>query len=256
MATMETESHHHRRDSRAAGLPRRPPADRPRPVWREFLAAEGVSPLDQRHRGGRRKARRGRGTALLQVVCSPPTGRQRGVHRPYPGEVGHGSVLEHAVFNLIVTGVSRSFTHELVRHRVRIWISASLANALLMNQNASSSSRTRSPTTPELHQIWLEAISSCQEAPTKSSPTAWSPSSRTSRTSTLAPQKSSRGRPLGPAQRHRNPNLRHRQRPRPPPLHRDAWRRRRRRRDSQGRSRPCSASSRTKARICSAITPS
>ena len=33
-------------------------------------------------------------------------------------EVGHGSVLEHAVFSLIITGVSRSFTHELVRHRV------------------------------------------------------------------------------------------------------------------------------------------
>jgi thymidylate synthase (FAD) len=32
-------------------------------------------------------------------------------------DVGHGSVLEHAVFNLIVSGVSRSFTHELVRHR-------------------------------------------------------------------------------------------------------------------------------------------
>ena len=27
------------------------------------------------------------------------------------------SVLEHAVFNLIITGVSRSFTHELIRHR-------------------------------------------------------------------------------------------------------------------------------------------
>lgn len=47
--------------------------------------------------------------------------------RPRPGgnrayidhilEVGHGSVLEHAVFNLVITGVSRSFTHELVRHR-------------------------------------------------------------------------------------------------------------------------------------------
>lgn len=30
-------------------------------------------------------------------------------------EVGHGSVLEHAVFNLVITGVSRSFTHEMVR---------------------------------------------------------------------------------------------------------------------------------------------
>src|SRR6266699_4695084 len=47
--------------------------------------------------------------------------------RPRPGgnktylghikEVGHGSVLEHAVWNLLITGVSRSLTHELVRHR-------------------------------------------------------------------------------------------------------------------------------------------
>lgn len=32
-------------------------------------------------------------------------------------EAGHGSVLEHSVFTLLITGVSRSFTHELVRHR-------------------------------------------------------------------------------------------------------------------------------------------
>jgi thymidylate synthase (FAD) len=47
--------------------------------------------------------------------------------RPRPGgnaaylrniiEVGHGSVLEHATYNFILTGVSRSFTHELIRHR-------------------------------------------------------------------------------------------------------------------------------------------
>jgi thymidylate synthase ThyX len=47
--------------------------------------------------------------------------------RPRPGgnqaylshilEVGHGSVLEHAVWNLVFVGLSRSCTHELVRHR-------------------------------------------------------------------------------------------------------------------------------------------
>jgi len=47
--------------------------------------------------------------------------------RPRPGgnaaylhhikEVGHGSVLEHAVWNFVITGVSRTLTHELVRHR-------------------------------------------------------------------------------------------------------------------------------------------
>jgi thymidylate synthase (FAD) len=33
-------------------------------------------------------------------------------------EVGHGSVLEHSVFTFIIDDVSRSLTHELVRHRV------------------------------------------------------------------------------------------------------------------------------------------
>ena len=29
----------------------------------------------------------------------------------------HGSVLEHAVWNFLITGISRSLTHELIRHR-------------------------------------------------------------------------------------------------------------------------------------------
>lgn len=33
-------------------------------------------------------------------------------------ESGHGSVLEHAVWALIITGISRTLSHELVRHRV------------------------------------------------------------------------------------------------------------------------------------------
>ncbi|MBK9974040.1 MAG: FAD-dependent thymidylate synthase [Planctomycetes bacterium] len=32
-------------------------------------------------------------------------------------EVGHGSVLEHTVYSLLLTGISRSLTHELIRHR-------------------------------------------------------------------------------------------------------------------------------------------
>lgn len=35
----------------------------------------------------------------------------------------HGSVLEHAFFNFVITGCSRIFTHELVRHRVGVAIS-------------------------------------------------------------------------------------------------------------------------------------
>lgn len=37
--------------------------------------------------------------------------------------VGHGSVLEHATVNFILSDVSRVFTHELVRHRVGVAMS-------------------------------------------------------------------------------------------------------------------------------------
>ena len=35
-------------------------------------------------------------------------------------EVGHGSVLEHAAWNFIFTGISRTCSHELVRHRAGV----------------------------------------------------------------------------------------------------------------------------------------
>jgi thymidylate synthase (FAD) len=38
-------------------------------------------------------------------------------------EVGHGSVIEHAVLNFVFADVSRVFTHELVRHRAGTAIS-------------------------------------------------------------------------------------------------------------------------------------
>jgi len=64
------------------------------------------------------------GEKLVEVagrLCYKSYARPRpGGNAAYIGhilEVGHGSVLEHAVFNFIITGVSRSFTHELVRHR-------------------------------------------------------------------------------------------------------------------------------------------
>lgn len=38
-------------------------------------------------------------------------------------ESGHGSVLEHGMFSYLLEGVSRSLTHELIRHRVGTAIS-------------------------------------------------------------------------------------------------------------------------------------
>jgi thymidylate synthase (FAD) len=53
-------------------------------------------------------------------VCYLSFGKGRKSNRDYLEhilEVRHGSVTEHAVFTFIFTGISRSLTHELVRHR-------------------------------------------------------------------------------------------------------------------------------------------
>lgn len=44
-------------------------------------------------------------------------GRPHAEHVRHMVEVRHGSVLEHAVWTVVVHGVSRSLTHELIRHR-------------------------------------------------------------------------------------------------------------------------------------------
>jgi thymidylate synthase (FAD) len=46
-----------------------------------------------------------------------PGGRPHAEYIRHLLECGHGSVLEHAVVTFILTGVSRTLTHELVRHR-------------------------------------------------------------------------------------------------------------------------------------------
>ncbi len=77
-------------------------------------------------------------------------------------EVGHGSVLEHAVFNFIITGVSRSFTHELVRHRAGFGYSQ-LSQRFIDESEAAFVEPESISSDPELHQIWLEAIIKCQQ---------------------------------------------------------------------------------------------
>ena len=60
------------------------------------------------------------GSRLCYMSYARPRPGGNASHLAHILEVGHGSVLEHAVFNLIITGVSRSCSHEIVRHRVGI----------------------------------------------------------------------------------------------------------------------------------------
>jgi thymidylate synthase (FAD) len=92
--------------------------------------------------------------------------------RPRPGgnsaylnhilEVGHGSVLEHAAWNFVFAGVSRSLTHELVRHRhfsysqlSQRYVDESVAEYVEPDSIASD---------PEMHAIWLDAIAHAHQA--------------------------------------------------------------------------------------------
>jgi thymidylate synthase (FAD) len=78
-------------------------------------------------------------------------------------EVGHGSVLEHAVFNFIITGVSRSFTHELVRHRAGFGYSQ-LSQRFVDESSCAFVEPKAIAEDPELHAIWLEAVAHAQSS--------------------------------------------------------------------------------------------
>ena len=72
-------------------------------------------------------------------------------------EVGHGSVLEHAVWNFLITGVSRSLTHELVRHRAGMGYSQ-LSQRYVDESVAEYVEPDIIAKDPELHAVWLEAV--------------------------------------------------------------------------------------------------
>jgi thymidylate synthase (FAD) len=93
--------------------------------------------------------------------------------RPRPGgnraylehikESGHGSVLEHAVWNLLITGVSRSLTHELVRHRVGFSYSQ-LSQRYVDESNAEYVEPDIIASDAELQDAWTDAIRHAREA--------------------------------------------------------------------------------------------
>ena len=72
-------------------------------------------------------------------------------------EVGHGSVLEHAVWSLLITGVSRTLTHELVRHRAGFAYSQ-LSQRYVDESVAEYVEPDVIANDPELHALWLDAV--------------------------------------------------------------------------------------------------
>lgn len=75
----------------------------------------------------------------------------------------HGSVLEHAVWNFIIAGVSRSFTHELVRHRAG-WGYSQLSQRYVDESVANYVEPDIIAQDEHLHSIWLRAVQTAHQA--------------------------------------------------------------------------------------------
>lgn len=99
-------------------------------------------------------------------VCYMSFGKGRKSNAEYLSNiigVGHGSVLEHAAWNFVITGVSRSFTHELVRHRAGFGYSQ-LSQRYVDESTADFVEPDCIAEDAELHTIWVESIRQSHEA--------------------------------------------------------------------------------------------
>ena len=124
-----------------------------------FLADHGVTWQTDTEVGGEALAE------MAGRVCYMSYGKGRRTNREFLGhivDVGHGSVLEHAVWSFVITGVSRSFTHELIRHR---HFSYSQLSQRYVDE---SESPYVEPDViaghPELHQVWCESVNVARAA--------------------------------------------------------------------------------------------
>lgn len=77
-------------------------------------------------------------------------------------DVGHLSVLEHGTVSLYITGVSRSLTHELVRHRHFSY--SQLSQRYVPEHDAALVEPAVIAEDPELHELFTEAAAASMEA--------------------------------------------------------------------------------------------
>jgi thymidylate synthase (FAD) len=127
-----------------------------------FLEDEGTSWITDSDRGPELVAELGGRLCYLSFG----TNQGRKSNREYLENIismEHGSVLEHAVWNFIITGVSRSFTHELIRHRAGTGFSQ-LSQRFVDESTADFVEPDIIAQYPELHEIWEKSIRQSHEA--------------------------------------------------------------------------------------------
>lgn len=76
---------------------------------------------------------------------------------------GHGSVLEHANYSVLIEGVSRSLTHELIRHRAG-WAYSQLSQRYVDESQANYVVPPAVIGEPALEEAWRKQIDEAQRA--------------------------------------------------------------------------------------------
>ena len=167
-------------------------------------------------------------------VCYMSFGKGRKSNQEYIGnilEAKHGSVIEHAVWTFLIAGVSRSLTHELVRHRAGFSFSQ-LSQRYVDETTADFVEPDAIAANPEAHALFEQAVAGGPGGLCRAGGVARRAVYRRAEQDAAAQD----GPPGGAgraAQRHRDQDRRHGQRPRLAPLHRDARQRLRRAGDPQ-----------------------
>ncbi len=98
-------------------------------------------------------------------ICYMSYGKGRKTNKEYIEhllESGHGSVLEHAQFTFVFEGISRSLTHELIRHRAGFAYSQ-LSQRYVDESYAAFVEPDDIASDPELHAKWISCIEQCQK---------------------------------------------------------------------------------------------
>ena len=124
-----------------------------------FLADHGVTWQTDTEVGGEALAE------MAGRVCYMSYGKGRRTNAEFLGhivDVGHGSVLEHAVWSFVITGVSRSFTHELIRHRHFSY--SQLSQRYVDESESPFIEPDVIATDPELHTVWCDAVNATRTA--------------------------------------------------------------------------------------------
>jgi thymidylate synthase (FAD) len=92
-----------------------------------------------------------------------PAGRSTAEYLANIRKQGHGSVLEHAVYVLLIEGISRSCSHELVRHRAGFGYSQ-LSQRYVDESQASFVVPPAILGDPVLEEEWLAQVTAAQAA--------------------------------------------------------------------------------------------